>query len=286
MEPELEQQLHSLSKKHLIQLLQELATRHPVLLSELTSILENITGISEDGDAGGEVSEDWDFSGDEESEGQDEDAIESIGASQDAASRWSLLPVLDTEAYRQRIEDYATRLKQGVPASAIASDLGELLAEAETRAEYSDFQGALSLYALVLDERLREHSPALAPILDKAISGALPLMETVLSEASSNAMFDEAAVTLSPLLSTNVRHEWLKRLFALWLKHLDEHSIEEDFPRVMLNVAWGEDFLLLRNLVQGELQRYPHNEHSNIVDIRQEYRTRALEKFMKELSMG
>ena len=52
--------------------------------------------------------------------------------------------MLDTEAYRQRIEDYATRLKQGVPASAIASDLGELLAEAETRAEYSDFQGALN----------------------------------------------------------------------------------------------------------------------------------------------
>lgn len=283
MEQELEQQLHSLSKKHLIQLLQELATRHPILLSEITSTLENLT---EDGDGGGEVSEDWDFSGEEENEGQDEDAIGSIGAPQHAASQWSLLPVLDAEAYRQRVEDYATRLKQGAPASAIASDLAELLAEAETRAEYSDFQGALSLYALVLDERLSEHSSTLMPILDKAISGALPAMETVLSEASSNAMFDEAAVTLSPLLSTNVRHEWLKRLFALWLKHLDEHSIEEDFPRIMLNVAWGEDFLLLRNLVQGELQRYPHNEHSNIVDITQEYRIRALEKFMKELSNG
>jgi hypothetical protein len=286
MEPELEQQLHSLSKKRLIQLLQELATRHPILLSEMTSILEDLTDMSEDGQ--GEASEDWDFSGDEEGEGegQDEDAVESIGDLQHAASRWSLLPALDTEAYRQRIEDYATRLKQGVPVSAIASDLAELLIEAETRAEYSDFQGALSLYALVLDERLREHSPALTPILDKAISGALPAMETVLSEASSNAMFDEAAVTLSPLLSTAVRHEWLKRLFALWLKHLDEHGVEEDFPRIMLNVAWSEDFLLLRNLVQGELQRYAHNEHSNIVDITQEYRARTLEKFMKELVSG
>ena len=284
MEPELEQQLHSLSKKHLIQLLQELAARHPILLSEMSSILENLTGIAEDGNGTGEVSEDWDFSGDEEGESQDEDARESIDTH--ATSRWSLLPVLDTEAYRQRIEDYATRLKQGVPASAIASDVAELLAEAETRAEYSDFQGALSLYALVLDERLRERSSILIPILDKAISGAIPAMETVLSEASSNAMFDEAAVTLSPLLSTNLRHEWLKRLFAVWLKHLDERSIEEDFPRIMLNVAWSEDFLLLRNFVQVELQRYPHKEHSNIVDITQEYRTRALEKFMKELVSG
>lgn len=280
MGPELEQQLRSLRKKQLIQLLQELATRHPILLSEMASMLENLT---EDGDVGGEVSEDWDFSGDEESGEQDEDALE---APEHAASQWSLLPALDSEAYRKRVEEYDTRLKQGTPGSAIASDLEELLAEAETRAAYSDFQGALSLYALVLDERLREHSPALTPILDKAIYGALPAMETVLSEASSNAMFDEATVTLSPLLSTTVRHEWLKRLFALWLKHLDEHDTEEDFTRIMLNVAWGEDFLLLRNLVQGELQRYPHNEHSNIVDITQEYRARALEKFMKELASG
>jgi hypothetical protein len=284
MEPELEQQLRGLSKRHLIQLLQELAARHPILLSEMTSILENLTDLSED--SGGEVSEDWDFSGDEEGEGEDEEGIESTDVPRRAGSQWSLLPALDSEAYRQRIEDYATRLKQGVPASDIADDLAELLTEAEKRAEYSDFQGALSLYALVLDERLQGRAPALMPILDKAIAGALPAMETLLSEASSNAIFDLATVTLSPLLSTNVRQEWLKRLFALWLKHLDEHRIEEDFPRVMLNVAWGEDFLLLRGLVQGELQKYAYNEHAHIVDITQQYRARALEKFMKELVSG
>jgi len=277
---ELERQLQSLRKKQLIQVLQELATRHPILLSEMTSILENLT---EDGDSGGEVSEDWDFSGDEKDGDAEE---EEVDAAERTGSRWSLLPALDSEAYRRRVEEYDTRLKLGVPGSVVASDLGELLAEAEIHAEYSDFHGALSLYALVLDERLREHSSGLTTILDKAIYGALPAMESVLSEASSNAMFDEAAVTLSPLLSTNVRHEWLKRLFALWLKQLDEHGIEEDFPRVMLNVAWSEDFLLLRNLVQGELQRYTHNEHSNIVDITQEYRVRALEKFLKELTSG
>ncbi len=280
MESKLEQQLHSLRKKQLIQLLQELATRHPILLSEMTSMLENLI---EDGEGRGGVSGDWDFSGDEEGGDAEEDGIEDL---EHAGSRWSLLPALDSEMYRKRVEEYDTRLKQGVPGSVVESDLEELLVEAETRAEYSDFQGALSLYALVLDERLREHSAGLTQILDKAIYGALPAMETVLSEASSNAMFDEVAVTLSPLLSTTVRHEWLKRLFALWLKHLDEHGVEEDFPRIMLNVAWSEDFLLLRNLVQGELQRYVHNEHSNIVDITQEYRVRTLEKFMKELVSG
>ena len=66
MEPELEQQLHSLSKRRLIQLLQALAGRHPILLSEMTSILEDLTDLSENGE--GEASEDWDFSGDEEDE--------------------------------------------------------------------------------------------------------------------------------------------------------------------------------------------------------------------------
>src|SRR5438067_13538801 len=122
MGPELEQQLHSLRKKQLIQLLQELAARHPILLSEMNSIVENFT---EDSDSEGEVSEDWDFNGDEEDGGQDEDAIE---ASEHVASRWSLLPALDNEAYRKRIEEFGTRLKQGVPVLAIASELGELLA--------------------------------------------------------------------------------------------------------------------------------------------------------------
>ena len=281
MEPELEQQLRGLSKRHLMELLQELVARHPILLGEITLILENLTDLSEDG--GGEVSEDWDFTGDDEGEGQEEDALAS---SRDTASHWSLLPPLDVEAYRQRIEDYASRLKEGVPDSVISDDLTKLLVEAETHAEYSDFQGALSLYALVLDERLREGTPPLKSLLDKAISEALPAMETVLSEASSNAMFDEAAVTLSPLLSTSVRQEWLKRLFAVWLKQLDGHSVVEDFPGVMLNVAWGEDFLLLRGLVQSELQKYAYNEHSQIVDITEQYRVRALEKFMKELVSG
>ncbi|HCP74335.1 MAG TPA: hypothetical protein DIU08_06805, partial [Ktedonobacter sp.] len=42
MKPEFEQRLHAASKEHLIQLLEELALRHPVLLTEITSMLENL----------------------------------------------------------------------------------------------------------------------------------------------------------------------------------------------------------------------------------------------------
>ncbi|HLJ32946.1 MAG TPA: hypothetical protein VKU38_04810, partial [Ktedonobacteraceae bacterium] len=72
-------------------------------------------------------------------------------------------------------------------------------------------------------------------------------------------------------------------LFHLWLKRLDAHRVEEDLPDIMLNVAWSEDILLLRTLTQNELQKHPRSEHSNIVNFTQQYRTKALEKFLKEL---
>ncbi|MDQ6659953.1 MAG: hypothetical protein M3Z24_03180, partial [Chloroflexota bacterium] len=66
----------------------------------------------------------------------------------------------------------------------------------------------------------------------------------------------------------------------------DARRIEEDLPEIMLNTAWSDDILLLHSLVQNELQRYPRPEHSNIVDLTRQYRTRALEKFVKELPRG
>ena len=54
-------------------------------------------------------------------------------------------------------------------------------------------------------------------------------------------------------------------------------------PGIMLDVAWSEDMPLLRNLAQNELQKQPRSEHSNIVDFTSQYRTKALEKFLKEL---
>jgi len=55
-------------------------------------------------------------------------------------------------------------------------------------------------------------------------------------------------------------------------------------PGLILNVAWNEDALLLRSLAQAELQRQPDTSHSNIVDFGRQYRTKALEKFLKDVS--
>ena len=109
-------------------------------------------------------------------------------------------------------------------------------------------------------------------------------LEALLEEISSRTMFDTDAGALSPLLSPEVRHRWLRRLFALWLKHLDAHRVEEDLPELILDVAWNEDALLLRSLAQAELQRQPDTSHSNIVDFGRQYRTKALEKFLKDVS--
>src|SRR5437899_6070847 len=102
MEPELEQRLRNTSKENLIELLDELTLRHPILLSEMAAILENLSGGSGKQDADEEVTEDWDFSGDEQV------ILHSI-------PQPALLPV-DSEAYRQRIAGYAARLNQKEPA--------------------------------------------------------------------------------------------------------------------------------------------------------------------------
>ncbi len=280
MKLELEDQLQRANKKQLHLLIQELAVRHPPLKVEIVELLEKVCGLSVSPglleatvatDSGSQldedVTEDWDFSGDELM------AIRPL-------PQPVLLP-LDQEGYRRRIEAYLTRLNQGESPQAIFEDLNELLDEAETRAEHHDYQGAMELYALVLDERLAERNPALVHIFDKAIDDIMPILETLLSEASSNILFE--ASSLAPLLTLEMRQEWLKRLFALWLKRLNAHHVEENVPEIMLNVAWSEDVALLRHLIKGELQLQPSNEHSNIVDFTQQYRTRTLEKFLKEL---
>lgn len=280
MKLELEDQLQRANKKQLHLLIQELAVRHPALKVEIVELLEKVCGLSVPPgvlettvatDSGSQldedVTEDWDFSGDELM------AIRPL-------PQPVLLP-LDQEGYRRRIEEYLTRLNQGESPQALFEDLNELLDEAETRAEHHDYQGAMELYALVLDERMAERNPALAHIFDKAIDDIMPILETLLSEASSNILFE--ASSLAPLLTLEMRQEWLKRLFALWLKRLNARHVEENVPEIMLNVAWSEDVALLRHLIKGELQQQPSNEHSNIVDFTQQYRTRTLEKFLKEL---
>lgn len=277
MESGLEHRLHASSKEQLIQLLQELALHHPIIHGEITAFLDNAQrlqsppeNLSTPGDGDEDVSEDdWDFGGDEP-------------VMMHTFHRPVQIPV-EGETGKRDIADFVALLSQQDTPQALADSLTDLLDEAELRTEQDDYPAALDLYALLIDERLLERTPAVMPILDEAIDAAAPALEDLLVEASSNAMFDAATIALSPLLTSTVRHQWLERLFQLWLKRLDAHRVEEDLPDIILNVAWSEDILLLRTLTQNELQKHPRNEHSNIVNFTQQYRTKALEKFLKEL---
>ena len=272
MEPELEDRLRHTSKEHLLLLIQELATRYPTLQTEIAALIESdvarpivvVQGEAVEGED--DLSADWDFGGDEV-------VLHPVPV--------SVLTPFDTEICSRRVEGYVARLQQGESLQTLASDLDTLLDEAELRAERHDYQSAMYMYAIVLDERLAEHEGQLTQLFDRAIDDIMPILETLLSEASSNILFEAPALT--PLLTPAMRQEWLTRLFVLWLRRLDSHHAEENVPEIMLNVAWSEDVVLLRRLVQDELQQQPVSERSNIVDFTQQYRTRTLEKFLKEL---
>lgn len=298
MESKLDRRLQHANREQLYLLIQDLLVRHPPLLTEVVEILddlehvtgaENIRGMQPfplhleadesyaDGINNGnqdddEATEDWDFNGDE------------LMAFHNRQPQPILLP-LDLDSYRTRITSYAERLQQGASSQQILDDLTELLEEAETRAEQHDYQSALILYGLVLDQRLSEENATLQGIFDKAIDDIMPILETLLSEASSNITFDLSS-SLAPLLPTDERHRWLERLFALWLRHLDIHRIDESVTEMLLTIAWSEDVPLLRQMVQQELSQQPQPAHSNIVDFARQYRIRALEKFLKELPLA
>lgn len=268
MEPELDDQLQHASKQQLIRLLQELAAHHPALNTEIAGFLKSLPkAVGEEETLEEDLTEDWDF------DGVEVPLLHPIAP--------PLLLPLDRASCQQRIEGYLDRLNRGEAFRSLLEDLRELLDEAEKRAEHHDYHGAMELYAIVLDERLAERHATLMQVFDKAIDEIMPILETLLSEASSNILFD--ASSLSPLLTAEMRQEWLERLFTLWLKRLNTHRLEESVPEIILNVAWSDDVALLRSLIQKELACQPASDHSNIVDFKRQYRTRTLEKFLKEL---
>ncbi len=285
MDTEFEQRLRESGKDTLVELVKALALRHPALLAEMNLLLASLATSSasngnrqehssseyEELDEDEEETDEWDFGGDE--------SVLLVAPSEQPA-----LPPFDREASRQRVERYAARLEQGESIAVITSDLMELLREAEVRALRQDYSAALDLYAFVLDERLKERCAPLTTMFDEAIDAAMPVLETLLIEAGSNTIFDEQTIALSPLLTAPARQSWLQRLFHLWLKRIDAHSIDDELPEMMLNLAWKEDMLLLRALTQNELQKIPHNPHSTIVDFARQFRYRALERFLRYLS--
>lgn len=273
MEPGLEDRLQSTSKEQLVLLLQELATRHPTLLLEMTEVLEKLTAptsAENEAEIDNQASGDWDF-------GRNE--LVTLHA-----SLQPVLPVLDIDAHRQRIQKYSARLTEKEGARSIADDLQSLLQEARRRTGQNDYTGALEIYALVLDQRLEACDAALALIFDQAIDAAMPDMEALLGEASSNVVFDPSAplTALAPLLTPSTRQHWLERLFALWLKRLDAYHADEKVLEMILDMAWSDDVTFLRRLAERKIQQR-QGEYSNIVDLTRQYRTRAVEKFLKEL---
>jgi len=277
MEADLERHLRSASRAQLVSLVQELVVRYPNLLTEIVTLLtqpvnstDNEVLEESEPEIDSEATEDWDFSGD------DDDLAELHSAPR------LTLPSLDIESKHQQINSFIERLQKGESQQSIGSDLLHLLREAEMRADQHDYQGALDLYALILDKRLAEKNTILVHIFDKAMDDSMPFLEALLSETSSSITFD-TSIPPSPVLTVSKRHEWLKRLFELWIKRLDLRQTEEDVPEIMLDVAWNDDAPLLDKLVQSELQQLNQDNHSNIVDFSRQHRMRALEKFLKEL---
>jgi hypothetical protein len=274
MHAKLEEQLYTLGKEQLIQLLEQLATRHPALQGEMVSIVQSFTS---DRDLPGEdeytpdVEEDWNFSGNESAEPYI------------FPSTMSATP--GDETIQQLLATYATRLSQEMTSDTLMTLLSELLDAATSYVERGEAHAALELFALLFDERLLERHPEAVSIYDEMVDAATYSLDVLLSEASSETALDANGSILSPMLIPDTRRRWLERLFALWLKRLDAHRIAEDLPALILDVAWNEDMLLLRSLVQNELQKHSRGENNNILDFNHQYRIRALEKFLKKLPL-
>ncbi len=274
MHAKLEEQLYTLGKEQLIQLLEQLATRHPALQDEMMRILQS---FASDSDLPGEdeyapdVEEDWNFTG-------NESAVQYI-----FPSTMSARP--SNETIQQLLATYATRLSQETASDTLMTILSELLDAAASYVERGEPHAALELFALLFDERLLERHPEAVSIYDEMVDAATSSLDVLLSEASSETALDANGSILSPMLIPETRRRWLERLFALWLKRLDAHRIAEDLPELILDVAWNEDMLLLRSLVQNELQKHSRGEHNNILDFNHQYRIKALEKFLKKLPL-
>jgi hypothetical protein len=272
----IEHRLQQSSKKQLFLLLQELTALHPELIPEMNALLDQHSDAvtyeeneprSHDDSAHEQYDDEWD--------------TEEELATMDFV-RTPEFPALDLDTYRQRIEGYLVRIKQKKSLQPICDDLFAILKEAQQRADREDYYNALELYALVLDERLAERNSTLTSILDKAINETMPMLQAVLINVCSCIIVTSSSF-LTPVLTPEMRKSWLERLFALWLKRLDLYHVEEDVPEILLEMAWENDLDLLRRFVHDELQRLRQNGTSNIVDFTRQYRTRALEKFLKEL---
>ncbi len=275
-EAELTQLLQQQNHDHLVALLLELLKHHPALQSEVAHLLSPAQDntqkqellVHDDNESSAiddEVTEDWDFSGDE--------VLHDIPAPASPQE-------LDIEDYRQRLTDIDARLTSEQAIAEFQKELRDLADEAETRKEQHDIQAALALYGLLIDTRLTTTANALQSIFDKQLDKTLSALEMLLTEACSSMVLTPT-LALTPFLSTEERQHWLKRLFAFWLARIDNAHIAERIQLILHAVAWSEDSMLLHTLAQQELQQQPSPKYTNIVDLQQLHRVRSLERFLR-----
>ncbi|GHO44283.1 hypothetical protein [Ktedonospora formicarum] len=262
MEPGIEARLKEASREQMVRLFRELSVRHPELLIEMVDLLVDVVEKEKESLVQGS----W----------NDESNEVVILPS----ARHPVAPLMDLDGYKQRIEQYAERLRRRESAAVIGSDLENLLVEAEQRTLHYDYYNALGIYAIVLDERLAERSAALNRLLDRSIDEVIPNLATLLSEASSSLGYES---NVAPLLSKDERQLWLMRLFKLWLMRLDNRVVEEDISDIILDMLWREDVPILEKAILDALAGLRKERTSIIVDLNQQYRLRTLERFLKEI---
>lgn len=205
--------------------------------------------------------------------------------------------------FKQRLQ-YTTRLQQGETPEAIFADLTNLLQAAEAYTDRNNYQQTLDIYAQVINAHLATDEALLISLFDRAITEFLPQLDMLLFEASSLIISEPSqppdpsnkpassksitsptpiTVSMSPLLTPEVRRSWLERLLALWLKRIDISQIGEQLQEIILEVAWSEDMAFLRHLVESELQHTSSNTHVHGDDSVKQPRTHTLEQFLKQL---
>jgi hypothetical protein len=273
IEAELARLLQEADQKQLVQLVLRLATRYPALLNdiihELTRLREPEQVVEEEGAEiiDEEVTENWDFSGDE---------LDSYPLAR------LILPPLSLQTYQERLVGYAARLEQGEATASVQRDLLEVLWEVELHAEQHDYHGALNLYALLLDTYLSSQRADLDRIFEYALNETFSTLEILLAEASSTLQID-ASKQLSPFMQQSERQRWLERLFQLWLKYLQARHPVERITELLHTVAWHEDQPLLQTMITGKLEQYDVEPADTIVDFTRLYQIRMLERLLHNL---
>jgi hypothetical protein len=273
IEAELARLLQEADHEQLVQLVLRLATRYPALLNdiihELTRLREPEQGVEEEGAEiiDEEVTENWDFSGDE---------LDSYPLAR------LILPPLSLQTYQERLVGYAARLEQGEATASVQHDLLEVLWEVELHAEQHDYHGALNLYALLLDTYLSSQRADLDRIFEYALNETFSTLEMLLAEASSTLQID-ASKQLSPFMQQNERQRWLERLFQLWLKYLRARHPVERITELLHTIAWYEDQPLLQTMITGKLEQYDVEPADTIVDFTRLYQIRMLERLLQNL---